>query len=69
MTSGFGIEDILGDLGNIGAIAQPADKDGRIVCAGCGTGHPHVTDLRPWPPETGRLRYCGECRLKKALGK
>jgi len=46
---------------------QPADREGRIVCAGCHVGHPFVTDLRPWPPNSDGLRYCGACRMQRAI--
>ncbi len=37
----------------------------RKDCAGC--GHVH-SDLRPWPPDDPiAVRYCGSCRLGKAL--
>lgn len=45
---------------------QPRLKDGTSVCAKCHS--PHVKDLRPWPPDNSlALRYCGQCRLEKAL--
>ena len=63
-------DDILGgvfDPPTFKRPPQPADREGRIVCAGCHVGHPFVTDLRPWPPQSDGLRYCGACRMQRAI--
>jgi hypothetical protein len=73
MSGDVNFGSIFSDHGNVFAdlfgrpTPQPADKQGRIVCAGCGDGYPFVTDLRPWPPDTNGLRFCGACRLTRAL--
>lgn len=65
-------DDLFGLGGIFGADTSKLDLSAirarleRKDCAGCGQVH---ADLRPWPPgDVFAHRYCGACRLDKALG-
>jgi len=62
------VDEILSDR-RFAGLAQPKDRNGQVICAGCGQGQrEHVSDLRAWPPEQFfALRYCGGCRLARAI--